>query len=238
MKEIVKTMIEQAGYDVIHRDLKPSTQRLEENRIESGLGDSAWLLYGLTRSMKPEVCVEIGSAQGKSACFIGAALRENGKGRLFAIDPHTETSWNDRESVDTLPILRKNLIEAGVDSQVEILRNTSSEAAKNWDHKIDLLFIDGDHSYDGVMRDWNLFIPHLNSFGTVIFHDTLWEYNTRSPHYRQDMGVPEFVEKLRQDGYPVITLSQDFGVSMVQQIQGGIPLHDPSGPLEGVSLPS
>src|SRR5437764_11581830 len=41
--------------------------------FDSGLGDSANLLYGLVRAMKPEVCVEIGSARGKSACYIGMA---------------------------------------------------------------------------------------------------------------------------------------------------------------------
>ena len=54
----------------------------------SGLGDSAWILYALARSLKPTVCVEIGSARGKSACFVGQALHENGHGKLYAIDPH------------------------------------------------------------------------------------------------------------------------------------------------------
>ncbi len=50
--------------------------------FQSGLGDSGWLLYGLARSMKPQVCVEIGSARGKSACAVGLALLRNGGGKL------------------------------------------------------------------------------------------------------------------------------------------------------------
>ncbi len=77
--------------------------------FRSGLGDSAWILYGLVRALKPKICVEIGSPRGKSACFIGIALRENGAGKLYAIDPHSLTDWNDSESVDTYELMVKNL---------------------------------------------------------------------------------------------------------------------------------
>src|SRR5215470_15077066 len=88
--------------------------RLSRINFYSGLGDSAWLLYGICRSLKPSVAVEIGSARGKSACYIGMALKQNGFGRLFAIDPHAATSWNDDKSVDTYDIFRNNLKELGL----------------------------------------------------------------------------------------------------------------------------
>src|SRR6266478_8043959 len=84
----------------------------------SGLGDSAWLLYGLVRSMKPETCVEIGSARGKSACYIGIALTENGRGRLYAIDPHRPTNWNDVDSAETLEAIRGNIASLGLSEHV------------------------------------------------------------------------------------------------------------------------
>src|SRR5437016_14584638 len=82
--------------------------RIARIAFNSGLGDSANLLYGLVRSMKPETCVEIGSARGKSACYIGIALTENGRGRLYAIDPHRPTNWNDVDSAETLEAIRGN----------------------------------------------------------------------------------------------------------------------------------
>src|SRR5438445_5371245 len=82
--------------------LHSSLDRLE---FASGLGDSAFLLYGLVKSAKPKVVVEIGSARGRSTCFIGLALEENGSGKLYAIDPHTQTAWNDNDSVDTYQTL-------------------------------------------------------------------------------------------------------------------------------------
>jgi predicted O-methyltransferase YrrM len=197
---------------------------LEDIDFQSGLGDSAYLLYGLARALKPSVAVEIGSARGKSACFVGRALKENGSGRLFAIDPHTRTDWNDQNSVDTLEIMRANIRTLKLERQVEIIRDTSVNAAARWMLPIDMIFIDGDHSYEGVKRDWELFCPFVKQFGVVVFHDTMWERQPDSPYSRADMGVPAFVEELREAGYPVTTLDRDFGVSIVQPVLHGVPL--------------
>jgi predicted O-methyltransferase YrrM len=192
--------------------------------FRSGLGDSCDLLYGLVRSMKPDVCVEIGSARGRSAASIGMALKENGAGRLYAIDPHRQTEWNDDDSVNSFAHISRNLEKLQLGDQVEIVRKTSDEAAAGWSRRIDMIFIDGDHSFEGVKRDWDLFVPHVREFGVVIFHDTLWDLRPDPRWQRNDMGVPAFVEQLRQEGYPVLTIDRDFGVSLVQPAKGGVPL--------------
>lgn len=211
------------------------SRRLEDHRrayfhaksdriaFSSGLGTSSDLLYGLVRSMKPDLCVEIGSARGRSACSIGMALKENRRGRLIAIDPHRRTDWNDYQSVDTFEVITANLATLELTDWVDIRRQTSSEAAQAWTLPIDMIFIDGDHSYAGVKRDWELFMPHVKEFGLVIFHDTIWDLRPSS-NQRSDMGVPKFVDELRSEGYPVLTIDQDCGVSLVQPVKGGVPL--------------
>ena len=197
---------------------------LEARDFLSGLGDSAWLLYGLTRSLKPRVCVETGSAQGKSACYVGMALKDNGQGKLYAIDPHTKTDWNDWYSVDTLDSFNRNIRKAGVSQYVELLRGTSAEIAPGWNQGIDLLFIDGDHSYEGVRFDWETFSKYLTEFSITVFHDTTYEF---APDYDINsckLGVARLVDELRIEGYPVITINQDFGVSILQSSKGGIRL--------------
>jgi predicted O-methyltransferase YrrM len=177
--------------------------------------------------MKPEVCVEIGSARGKSTTSIAAGLKENGRGKLYAIDPHMPTQWNDRFSVDTFDILRRNIAVLGLSDQVEIIRSLSKEAARDWTRPIDLLFIDGDHSYEGVKQDWDMFVKFVSKFGVVVFHDTIWDLrpNPEVIEMFPNIGVPRFVDKVRQQGYPVITLERDCGLSIVQPIIGGISLH-------------
>src|SRR5262245_37529938 len=106
--KVVKAQAERrAKEQKLHRAL--TRIKAEELDFHSGLGDSAALLYGLARSIKPEICVEIGSAHGKSACYVGMALKENGFGRLFAIDPHGQTEWNDPGPLDSLDIFRTNV---------------------------------------------------------------------------------------------------------------------------------
>lgn len=200
--------------------------KLSTGDYRTGLGPSAWLLHGLIRSLAPDVVVEIGSARGWSACHIGLALRENVRGKLYAIDPHSSTEWNDSGGYDaTLPALRRHLAAMGLDSYVEIVRADSRTAAKDWNRPIDLIFIDGDHSYDGVKADWELFSPFLTTTGVAIFHDTTWEIHKHDDaRYRDDMGVPRFVDELRCAGYPVITIDRDCGLSMVQRPSGGMNL--------------
>jgi len=153
------------------------------------------------------------------------ALKENGRGTLYAVDPHTETEWNDHSSRDTYEILQQNLETLDLSAQVQVLREFSEEVARSWESPIDLLFIDGDHSYEGVKRDWELFVRHLSPFGVAIFHDTTWDLHPdpNQPRLTQ-MGVPRFVEELRKVGYPVLTIDKDCGISLVQRVIGGIPL--------------
>jgi predicted O-methyltransferase YrrM len=37
--------------------------------------------------------------------------------------------------------------------------------------KIDLIFIDGDHSYDGVKKDFKMYFPLVRKGGIIAFHD-------------------------------------------------------------------
>lgn len=55
--------------------------------------------------------------------------------------------------------------------------------------KVDVLFIDGDHSYESVLCDFLLYYPLVRSGGIIAFHDTkLSEHNT---------GVPTLISEIR-----------------------------------------
>jgi predicted O-methyltransferase YrrM len=41
---------------------------------------------------------------------------------------------------------------------------------------IDFLFIDGDHSYEGVKKDWEMYSPLVSPGGLVVFHDVAGNY--------------------------------------------------------------
>src|SRR5436305_11390981 len=81
----------------LNKELQVAFMHFRAAQIEfnSGLGNAGHVLYGLVRSLRPDVCVEIGSARGKSACYLGMELKENRSGRIYAFDLNSSSAWND-----------------------------------------------------------------------------------------------------------------------------------------------
>jgi predicted O-methyltransferase YrrM len=46
-------------------------------------------------------------------------------------------------------------------------------------NKVDFLFIDGDHSYEGVKKDFEMYSPLVKKGGIIVFHDIVPDYYTR-----------------------------------------------------------
>jgi cephalosporin hydroxylase len=85
--------------------------------------------------------------------------------------------------------------------------------------RLDLLFIDGDHSYDGVRSDFEMYRGLVRRGGMIAFHDIVPDFNTRfgTPTAAESGGVPvfwreltqaytateEIIESLEQDGYGI-----------------------------------
>lgn len=116
--------------------------------------------------------VEIGSYLGASSCFIAAGLRDSSK--LICIDTWENDAMSEgkrsteREFDENTRTFRSKIIKVKGYSKEVV------EEVYNITHTIDLLFIDGDHSYEGCKTDWDLYSPFLKSGGCVIFHDIGW----------------------------------------------------------------
>jgi hypothetical protein len=74
-------------------------------------------------------------------------------------------------SASTLRDFQVNLARTGLADVVEPMVMSSAEAAARIPGPVELLFIDGDHSYEGVRRDAELWLPRLMDGGIVMFHD-------------------------------------------------------------------
>lgn len=142
-------------------------------KVEGWLFDhEARLLYNLARdrSIKGEV-VEIGSWKGKSTVVLALALQETGGGKVHAIDPHTGNPEHGK--VQTFEEFKENVRKAGVEANVAPIVKPSKEAAVGWTAPVRLLWIDGNHSYDFVKTDFEVWDPHLVNGGVVAFHDSI-----------------------------------------------------------------
>ncbi|MDO8505597.1 MAG: class I SAM-dependent methyltransferase [bacterium] len=110
-----------------------------------------------------------GVPEGGTIVEIGTAL--GGSGVIFA--DATQGRNVKIYSVDVSPSPRayQNLNDSGV----EIISLTSLKFSECWGRdvrrQIDLLFIDGNHSFQGVYEDFNNWSPHLCPGGSIVFHD-------------------------------------------------------------------
>lgn len=129
-------------------------------------------------------CLEIGSFCGKSTVYLGVACKIQGK-TLFSIDhhqgseeqqagqPYFDADLIDSKSglIDSFPYFRAIIQKAGLDEVVVPMVTKSGVAARNWATPLGLVFIDGGHSYETVIADYECWYPHLLLGGFLVFHD-------------------------------------------------------------------
>src|SRR3990167_4064119 len=123
--------------------------------------------------------LDIGTAAGGSAVVF--ALASKPKVKVYTIDPMVNTTFQD--------LLKRT--EIG--KKVHYLITTSEEAVVPG--KIDLMFIDGIHSYQGVTDDFNHFHGQMKPGGVVMFHD-YYLYNNTIGKAVDDIVAGGLVKKL------------------------------------------
>jgi predicted O-methyltransferase YrrM len=146
------------------------------DKVEGWLTDSEGeFLYNAAMNCKGRgVIVEIGSWKGKSTIWLAKGSKAGSNVKIYAIDPHTGASQKRHGEVGTLTEFKKNIKRANVEDVVVPVVKTSEKAGRDWDAKpIELLWIDGDHEYEMVKLDFDLWSPYLIEGGTIAFHDTI-----------------------------------------------------------------
>jgi hypothetical protein len=136
--------------------------------------EEASLLYRLAKETKNGCIVEVGSYRGRSTVALGRGSLDGHRAPVFAIEPHEV--FTGVLGGQFGPEDRAAFIRAMLDSrcyQIVRLINLSSEfVAPHWTKPIALLWIDGDHTYEGVKRDFCCWSPHLTADATVVFDDS------------------------------------------------------------------
>jgi len=154
------------------------------------------LLYEIAFELKPENILEIGvGSKAQSTKVFLSALKENNKGKLTSID------------IDTRRRLYESIENEFGDYWKMIIGDSHRQDIyeKIKDIEFDLIFIDGDHSYEGVKKDFEMYVPLLKDGGLILMHDTV---NRRE-------GVKDFWQEIK---YPKINL--EFGKSHKGVIPG------------------
>lgn len=150
------------------------------------------ILYSLAYASNTQGdVVEIGSWQGRSTCFMAQACMDSRNGIVRAIDhfkgnvgkeSHYKVGQDDLSDLESN--FHNNIQKAGLASHVQLYNMPSAQAIDQ--HLVDfantrMLFIDGDHSYEGASRDILNFAPLLRPGGIIVFDD----YHSDCPGVQQ-----------------------------------------------------
>lgn len=132
-------------------------------------GDSAitegegWLLYALTRLIRPWVAVELGRYRASSTIWMAQGIKDNGRGMLHSIDClPTEIAADHIRAADVEELVICHDGHTAADVGLELSRRIGP---------VDLLFIDADHRYEAVKADTGVWLPRLSDAGVAVFHD-------------------------------------------------------------------
>lgn len=132
-------------------------------------------LLGSCPTAKGEV-LEIGSFKGKSTVILAMALQLINSGKIIAVDPLTSPSITDPDlkgKASGWEEFGRNIKTAGIEDVVEFHQMFSHELSRGWTRKLRLLWIDGDHTYQGTKTDFDLFFEFLSDKAIAAFHDVL-----------------------------------------------------------------
>lgn len=132
-------------------------------------------LLDLYDRLAPKTVVEVGSFKGGSLYYwlqhaqAGAKVISVDLGPEFwpeadrGFDKSIWQTWVPQTSVQ-LQVINGNSRDAGVIEQVRAMAP-----------RVDFLFIDGDHSYEGVKADYENYGPLVRKGGMIAFHDVIKE---------------------------------------------------------------
>lgn len=138
--------------------------------------------------------VELGTWTGLTTCYLATACAVQGCGHVYTVDTFTGTKEHGqtydairRYGGSTWPVFTARVRRAGLQSRITALVGDSATRAATYPGRpIRLLFIDADHSYEGVARDFKAWWPLVAPGGLAVFHD----------YAMPEAGVRRFVDQV------------------------------------------
>lgn len=152
-------------------------------------------VYDLIAYLKPKNIVELGTHKGCSLMAMAqAVLDQNLTSKITAIDTWQGDKHAGFYGQEILTELKSLLVKYYAKVKIKLLKKTFDQALANFpEHSIDLLHIDGLHTYQAVKHDFFSWLPKLKKTGVILLHDTVVR--------QADFGVWKFFVELKKT-YP------------------------------------
>lgn len=146
------------------------------------------LLAMLSRMIKPQYILEIGTYTGYSAICLSEGLQQHGK--LITIDINEELE----------DMIKSYFDKAGLGHKIEHITGNALEIIPTLQTNFDLVFIDADKiNYSNY---YDMVLPRLNKGGYILADNVLWSGNVLKPVAEQDddtKAIVAFNKKVSED---------------------------------------
>jgi len=192
MKTLIKKAIHAFGYELQPEFTIDGMQQLAERVAGMTSPDELQLLYELAGQVEEGCIVEVGSFRGRSTVALAAGAAAGANPTVYAIEPHApfEGVLGGQFGAEDRGEFYRTMLASGHFRNVRLVNLSSEQVAPGWQEPIGLLWIDGDHSYEGVQRDFAAWRPFLHPAAPVAFDDSL----------NPDIGPSRLIEQLREEG--------------------------------------
>jgi hypothetical protein len=151
---------------------------LSLSALEFYSGASAWTGHApfamtLMKTLRPAVFVELGAYRGDSyLVFCQAVAEHHLSARCFAVDTWRGDQHTGGYEEDIYRQLKSYHAARYRNFSTLLRMDFDSAAGKFRPGSIDLLHIDGLHTYEAVRHDFETWLPKMSARGVVLLHDT------------------------------------------------------------------
>ncbi|MEZ5540400.1 MAG: class I SAM-dependent methyltransferase [Pseudomonadales bacterium] len=174
--------------------------------------------YDLVAALRPQMVVELGTQNGTSFFCLCQSMAENNiDGLCYAVDTWAGDEHTGAYDNATFEAVQKHARNRYA-SIAYLMRMLFNDALTHFsDESIDLLHIDGLHTYEAVSEDFCNWYPKVKPGGVIIFHDIQARM--------MDFGAWKFWEEIAPQ-YNTFTFKQGFGLGVLRKAGGTAPEND------------
>jgi len=189
-------------------------------RLEPELLKSPWWIghipfaFELVGRLRPRVIVELGTYSGSSfAAFCQAVQAAGIDAQCYGIDLW-EGDIHMGKFDEALFREISGYVGARYPGVAHLLREDFNSAVRQFaDGSVDLLHIDGTHTYEAVANDFHTWLPKLSSRSVVLFHDVNVNYENTGPA-SEKFGVRRFFDEVK-GRYPHFEFAHCWGLGVL-----------------------
>lgn len=168
--------------------------------------------YDLVTALRPKMLVELGTHKGLSYFTFCQAMKENDiDGVCYAVDTFEGDAHTDKYDESVFNAVN-NHNRQHYHGFSYLMRMFFEDALKHFDDdSIELLHIDGFHTYEAVSADFANWYPKVKPGGIILFHDVMARL--------QDFGAWKFWDETRGQ-HETFTFNHGFGLGVLRKPGG------------------